>query len=201
MLSPGSSTTLFGNLAHSHNTCRKELCGRPDSLPEENQKFIFCFSLFLKRKNCKKIFSEMRGRLYFVLPWPSLFTSPAGSSESLVPVAAGHPVYSWDKHRPPSARGEQSVCACHKSVTLFSTAAAICCSLYPSCIFCAVGSSSKAVMICNETELAGSLSPAHTAVGQLSSTHSGEPQAGIRRAQDYSGQVVINLKLTTKQVF
>lgn len=117
----------------------------------------------------------MQGRLYFVLPWPSLHMSPAGSSESQVPMAAGHPVCRWDEHCPRSARGEQSVCACHKSVTLFSTAAAICCSLYPSCIFCAVGSSSKAVMICNETEIAGPLSPAHDAGNQLNSTHSGKP--------------------------
>lgn len=122
----------------------------------------------------------MQGRLYFVLPWPSLFMSPTGSLESLVPIAAGHPACSWDKHCPHSARGEQSVYACHKSVTLFSTAAAICWSLYPSCIFCAVGSSSKAVMICNETELTHwQPSPAHNTVNQLNSMHSGDPQAGI----------------------
>jgi hypothetical protein len=40
----------------------------------------------------------------------------------------------------------------HRSVTLFSTAAEICWSLYPSCIFWAVESSSRAVIIWEEGE-------------------------------------------------
>lgn len=44
-------------------------------------------------------------------------------------------------------RGARSRAPAYRSVTLFSTAAATCCSRYPSCIFWAVLSSSRAVMI------------------------------------------------------
>lgn len=165
VLSPGSSITWFANLAHSHNICRKDLCG-PSAVCQGKTRvcpfFLFHFVFKKKKKNCKKIFSEMQGRLYFVLPWPSPCSRhPQAPWRVWFQWQQDTLFINWDEHCPHSARGEQSVCACHKSVTLFSTAAAICCSLYPSCIFCAVGSSSKAVMICNQTELTGSLSPAH----------------------------------------
>lgn len=74
VLSPGSSITWFGNLAHSHNICRKDLCG-PSAVCQGKTRsssfFLFHFAFKKKKKSCKKIFSEMQGRLYFVLPWPS----------------------------------------------------------------------------------------------------------------------------------
>lgn len=60
VLSPGSSITWFGNLAHSHNICRKDLCG-PSAVCQGKTRsssfFLFHFAFKKKKKNPVKKYS------------------------------------------------------------------------------------------------------------------------------------------------
>lgn len=59
----------------------------------------------------------------------------------------GYPRHTQASHTCASRQHRQSEVRDQRSVTLFSSAAAICCKRKASCIFWAAGSSSKALMI------------------------------------------------------